>query len=124
MNKNAFNVLMDVGDIADAYGSGEFPDAHCMSMIPIEPTVLKDVTFTQNGNYSPSDYDCDGFKNVTVNVYIPTYTSGVLSVSENGTYEASDYEWDGFSRVVVSTPKPFCFGNNIILKNTYKVIET
>lgn len=112
---------MDVGDIVDAYESGEFPDAHCMSMIPIEPTVLKDVTFTQNGTYSPSTYDCDGFENVTVDVFIPTYTSGVLNVSENGTYEASDYEWDGFSRVVVNTPEPFCFGYKQDLITEYTI---
>ena len=80
--------------------------------------IFKDVTFTENGNYSSTLYQCDGFENVTVAVPIPEYHSGVLNITENGTYKASDYDYDGFSEVTTNINTSFLQGVKSVVKTT------
>lgn len=67
--------------------------------------VVEQTTITENGVYTP-DSGVDGFNRVEVDVYIPTYESGSLTITENGDYRASRYGYDGFSEVAVRVPIP------------------
>lgn len=58
---------------------------------------LTHLVVTENGQYDPSDYDVDGFSQVTVSLPLIS-----LTVNENGTYDPSDYDAEGFSQVTVS----------------------
>lgn len=67
--------------------------------------TLTEKTITQNGVYSASDDNADGFSEVTVNV--TAEGSGVLTektITENGTYNASSDNADGYSSVTVNVP--------------------
>lgn len=75
------------------------------SLIPPEP-VLVELTVEENGQFSPQDYDADGFSEVTVDVTIPPPTLVPLSVQENGQFSPQDYDADGFSEVEVAVPPP------------------
>lgn len=64
-------------------------------------SVLISKTINQNGNYSATDDEADGYSDVKVNVQ-PTLTT--KSITANGTYNASSDEADGYSSVNVSVP--------------------
>ena len=63
--------------------------------------VLISKTINQNGNYSATDDEANGYSDVKVNVQ-PTLTT--KSITANGTYNASSDEADGYSSVNVSVP--------------------
>lgn len=65
-------------------------------------SVLISKTINQNGNYSATDDEADGYSDVKVNVQ-PTLTT--KSITANGTYNASSDEADGYSSVSVSVPE-------------------
>jgi len=56
---------------------------------------------TQNGTYSASDDNLDGYSEVTVNVSSGA-TLGAKSITQNGTYNASSDNLDGYSAVTVN----------------------
>lgn len=64
-------------------------------------SVLISKAINQNGNYSATDDEADGYSDVKVNVQ-PTLTT--KSITANGTYNASSDEADGYSSVNVSVP--------------------
>ena len=72
------------------------------SLVPPDP-VLVELIADENGQFSPQDYDADGFSEVTVDVPQPEPVIESLSVSENGTYSAPTGV-DGYSPVVVDVP--------------------
>jgi hypothetical protein len=63
--------------------------------------VLISKTINQNGNYSATDDEADGYSDVKVNVQ-PTLTT--KSITANGTYNAASDEADGYSSVSVNVP--------------------
>ena len=80
-------------------------------------SVLIEKTFTDNGTYSASTYDADGFDEVTVNVQ-PSLM--VKTITSNGPYKASDYGVQGFSQVNVDLP--FEIKDDIIPSTTQQTI--
>lgn len=77
------------------------------SLVPPGP-VLVELIVDENGQFSPQDYDADGFSEVTVNVPQQAPVIESLSVTDNGTYEAPEGV-DGYSPVSVnvsSAPSP------------------
>lgn len=66
-------------------------------------SVLISKTINQNGNYSATDDEADGYSDVKVNVQ-PTLTT--KSITTNGTYNASSDEADGYSSVTVDVQPP------------------
>lgn len=72
------------------------------SLVPPEP-VLVELIADENGQFSPQDYDADGFSEVTVDVPQPEPVIESLSVSENGTYNVPTGV-DGYGPVVVDVP--------------------
>lgn len=76
------------------------------SLVPPE-LVLVELTVEENGQFSPQDYDADGFSEVTVEVTIPPPILVPLSVQENGQFSPQDYDADGFSEVTVEVATPY-----------------
>lgn len=66
-----------------------------------DPLVLTPLTVTENGQYTPQDYEADGFSGVNVNV---ESTMVPLIITENGQYSPQDYDADGFSEVTANVP--------------------
>jgi hypothetical protein len=60
---------------------------------------LKDKEFTANGTYEPSDFSCDGFDTITVNVPANVKEKNIV---QNGTYYAADDNCMGYSKVNVN----------------------
>lgn len=69
------------------------------AIVSVEPD-LRPLSVSENGQYSPDDFD--GYSDVTVDVE-PNLTS--LSVTENGLY-LPESGTDGFDRVSVDVPAP------------------
>lgn len=78
---------------------------------------------TENKTYKASDYNADGFSQVSVNVPIPEYISVPLVIDQNGVYKASDYEADGFSQVTTNINTSFLNGTKSVLLNKYEIFE-
>lgn len=68
-----------------------------------DPPVLVPLSVTENGQFSPQDYDADGFSEVTAEI-LPVLVP--LSVTENGQFSPLDYDAEGFSGVSVDVPAP------------------
>ena len=69
----------------------------------VEPELM-DVSFAENGVYSPDYFEVYGFGSVTVSVPIPDgylVPSGTLSISANGNVDVTNY-----ASVAVSVPVP------------------
>ena len=64
--------------------------------------VLGNLSVTENGQYSASNYSYDGFDTVDVNV--PQPTLGSANITANGNYNASDLGFDGLNSVIVNVP--------------------
>lgn len=64
--------------------------------------VLGNISVTENGQYSASNYSYDGFDTVDVNV--PQPTLGSANITANGNYNASDLGFDGLNSVIVNVP--------------------
>lgn len=63
---------------------------------------LKDKTFTTKGTYKPSDFNCDGFNEVTVDIPADVKEK---TITKNGTFYAADDECLGYSKVTVAVPE-------------------
>lgn len=66
-----------------------------------DPFVLVPLAVIENGQFSPLDYDADGFSEVSVNVPV-TPRILPLNVIENGEYSAGDFDAEGFDPVIVN----------------------
>lgn len=66
-----------------------------------DPPVLVPIEITENGEYSPLDYEADGFSEVSVEVSTPLPVLVPIEITANGQYDPSDYEAAGFSEVSV-----------------------
>lgn len=95
---------MSVGEIENAYKSGEFPDAYCMMTSPLRNSVMGTLVARENGMYHASDDGLDGYDTVEVVVPIPEPDLKHLDVNKNGIYDPSDYDCAGFSGVTVIVP--------------------
>lgn len=62
---------------------------------------LKDHTFTQSGTFLPSQFNCDGFRQVKIAIPADVKEK---TIKANGVYNASDDQCLGYSKVTVSVP--------------------
>lgn len=67
----------------------------------IDYVDLEDHTFNQNGTFNPSDFNCDGFRQVKVSVP-QAETLIEKTINQNGVYDPSNDEADGYSLVTVN----------------------
>lgn len=63
---------------------------------------LKDKTFTAKGTYKPSDFNCDGFNEVTVDIPADVKEK---TITKNGEFYAADDGCLGYSKVTVAVPE-------------------
>ena len=101
---DATAVSSDIKSGKTAYVLGEkVTGSHVCPSAPSATLVEKSIT--QNGVYSASDENADGFSEVTVNV--PSGSGSVLvekTITQNGTFNASADSADGYSSVTVNVP--------------------
>lgn len=98
--KNYFEMIRD-GILVDGSGGGDAPTP-----------VLIEKSVTENGTYTASSDNADGYSSVTVDVPSDTPTLITKSISANGTYSASDDSADGYSQVSVDVPNTYSQADN------------
>jgi len=62
---------------------------------------LKDHTFNQAGTFLPSQFNCDGFRQVKIDIPADVKEK---TITANGEYNAADDECLGYSKVTVAVP--------------------
>lgn len=62
---------------------------------------LKDHTFNQSGTFNPSDFNCDGFRQVKIDIPADVKEK---TITANGEYNAGDDNVLGYSKVTVAVP--------------------
>ena len=77
-------------------------DTITITGITPDPPVLIPFSATENGQYSPLDYDADGFSELSVDV---SPRLEVLTATRNGTEYLPSEGYQGFSRVIVAVPE-------------------
>lgn len=77
-------------------------DTITITGITPDPPVLIPFLATENGQYSPLDYDADGFSELSVNV-LPRLE--VLTATRNGVEYFPREGYQGFSKVIVAVPE-------------------
>ena len=87
------------------------------AVVDVEPD-LTTKQITQNGTYSASSDNKDGYSSVTVAV--PSADLTTKNITQNGTYQASSDNADGYSAVTVAVPGP-SGSMNITQNGTYDV---
>ena len=68
----------------------------------IDYVNIKDKTFTAKGTYKPSDFNCDAFGEITVDV--PSNVKE-KTLTKNGIFYAADDGCLGYSKVTVAVPE-------------------
>lgn len=106
---NTLTIPVDIStDIQEISVSASTPQEIAVSMdmaVIIEgdtPPVLIEKQINENGTYSASADNADGYS--SVDVYIAPPTLIAKSVTDNGTYYASDDDANGYSSVDVNVP--------------------
>lgn len=122
--RKAYGAVADKGGIVPEAGErnmSNLPDA--VRSIPQEHTELTELTITANGEYSPADYDVDGFSKVTANFdtsSLPKVKVSALKVTNDCINE--DGTWSGGSFIdwskVTDMSGSFYGCNNLIYLNS------